>query len=91
MLVDVPPHFHEDVTDNFFRFVLVLQDAIGEAENPRRQRVVQLPERVLVSRLETAHQRAFVLLTETSWRGHLDGHTRRRMGAELAPRVYLEP
>src|ERR1700751_4122082 len=89
VLVDVTPHLCEDVTDDLLRIVLVLQDAIGEAEHPGSERVVQVPERALVSRLEPAHQRAFLLLTDTSWRGHLDAHSRPRVGAEPGPRVYL--
>src|SRR2546430_7522594 len=35
VLVDVTPHFHEDVTDDFFGLVLIVQDAICQAEHPR--------------------------------------------------------
>src|SRR5689334_18281486 len=46
---------------------------------------------MLVSRLEPAHQGAFFLLTETSWGGHLDAHTRSRIGAKPAQGCNLEP
>src|SRR5205823_3824730 len=66
VLVDMTPHLHEDVTDDFFGLVLIVQDAKRQAEHPRCERVVQLLQCALVSRLEPAHQGALFLLTETS-------------------------
>src|SRR5207244_12888733 len=72
VLVRVAPHLHEHVAHDLLRLVLIPQDAKCETEEPGRQYVVQLGQRALVVRLETARERALLLLTKTFRQGHLD-------------------
>src|SRR2546428_314917 len=72
VLVDVTPHLHEHVAHHVLGLVFVLQNAKRQTQDPRCDKVEQLPERVLVPRFEAPLERALVLLTKTSRRGHLD-------------------
>src|SRR5438445_5419855 len=72
VLVDVTPHLHEHVAHHVLGLVFVLQNAKRQTQDPRCDKVEQLPERVLVPRFEAPLERALVLLTKTFRRGHLD-------------------
>src|SRR6266699_3909055 len=72
VLVDVTPHLHEHVAHHVLGLVFVLQNAKRQTQDPRCDKVEQLPERVRVPRLEAPLERALVLLTKTFRRGHLD-------------------
>src|SRR5438477_6464243 len=70
--VDVAPHLREYVARDLLSFRLIVQNAAGEPEHPRRQHIVQLTQRPLVPRLQAPNQRSLRLLTKTFWLGHLD-------------------
>src|SRR3989442_1074368 len=72
VLVDVTPHLHEHVAHHVLGLVFVLQNAKRQTQDPRCDKVEQLPERALVSHFEAPLERALVLLTKTFRRGHLD-------------------
>src|SRR5216110_2177612 len=58
VLVDVTPHLHEHVAHHVLGLVFVLQNAKRQTQDPRCDKVEQLPERMLVPRFEAPLERA---------------------------------
>src|SRR5437762_2806930 len=88
VLVDVTPHLHEHVAHHVLGLVFVLQNAKRQTQDPRCDKVEQLPERMLVPRFEAPLERALVLLTKTFRRGHLDCYPSSEL-ARIQPRSCI--